>query len=55
MHHAIWLAGLLGLIAFAFGEACAVILARFLIYAALTAALLLALDVLTHGRLSDLI
>jgi hypothetical protein len=49
------LAGLLGLIAFAFGEAAAVTLARFIIIAVILLALALAFDIATHGALSDLI
>lgn len=45
-------AGLLGLIALAFGEAAAATLARFLVYLALIAAGLLAADIMTRGAIS---
>jgi len=55
MHHAILFASVLGLVAFAFGNAAAVTLARCIIYAVLTGLLLLVFDVLTYGALSGLL
>ena len=48
-------AGLLGLIALAFGEAAAAMVARIFIYAALALAGLILLDIVSHGALSNLI
>ena len=53
MTHAIWLAGLLGLVAFAFGEGKAVRLAQAIILAVLALVALAIADKLSMGRLSD--
>ena len=48
MHHAFWLAGLLGLVAFAFGAPAAAILARILVLSGLAALLWVAFMVITE-------
>lgn len=55
MHSLLGLAGLLGLIALAFGQAAAVNLARVLIFAVIALFGLFLIDVATHGALSSLI
>jgi len=51
--HGLWFFGLLALVAFAFGEASAVALARAIIIGALIIVGLFAFDILTHGAISD--
>lgn len=53
MHGLIGLAGLLGLIALAFGERAAVRVAQAVILAAVLLILLVAIDIISHGALSD--
>lgn len=52
MHSILTVAGILALVALAFGEAAAVVLARILIIGAVTVIGLFAFDIATHGAIS---
>jgi hypothetical protein len=54
-HALLGVAGLFGLVSLAFGEGAAVRLAQIVIVVAVMLAILLGLDVMTHGRLSDML
>lgn len=53
MHGLIWFAGLLGLIALAFGHGASVIAARVLLAIPVVLVVLVTIDKMTHGALSN--
>ena len=55
MHGLVWFAGLLGLIALAFGHGASVVAARVLLAIPVVIVILITIDKMTHGALSDML